>query len=96
MAQIWVAKQVNWVQRFSNASVGMLANNDAIQLLFAEATNDGYLSGGAQQLTDATVQTVLPAATAALLFSAMGAYANSNQVLAIVAANRQSLEMMRP
>jgi hypothetical protein len=96
MAQVWTAKQENWVQRLSNNVVGFLANMDAINLLVTEAQNDGYLSGGAEQLADTTVQTILPAATAALLFSAVGAFANSNEISAIVAANRQALELMRP
>jgi hypothetical protein len=96
MAQNFLVKQQNYLQRLSPAVVAFLAANDALQLLATEFSNDAYGSGGANALTDATVQTVLPAADAALVFSAVGALANANAILATVAANRQSLEMMRP
>lgn len=96
MAQVWTAKQQSWLLRFSNNVVGFMANNDAIALLMTEASNEGYLSGGAEALTDTVVQGVLPAATAALVFSAAGSFANSSAILATVASNRQALEILRP
>ena len=96
MAQVWTAKQQNWIQRFSNATVGLMANADAIGLLCTEFNNDFYGTGGANAITDATVQLVLPAASALLLNEAEGAMAGTNQILAIIATNRGYLEMMRP
>ena len=96
MAASFTAKQQNYMSRFSNNVVGLLANIDALGLLFTEASNDSYLTGGANAIPDAVVQTVLPAATAANFNTAMGALANANEILAIVAANRQALELMRP
>jgi hypothetical protein len=96
MAQNFATKQQGWVQRLSNNITGFLANYDAISLLFAEAQQDLYLTGAANVITDATVQAVLPAGTAAALNSAIGAFENANQIAAIVAANRQALELMRP
>lgn len=96
MAQVWTPKQQNWVQRFSNNIVGFLANVDALSLQFTEATNDGFLTGGAEAIVDTTVQLILPAGTAAAMNTAMGAFANTSQIFSIVAANRQALELMRP
>ena len=96
MAQVMTAKKTAFVQRWSNSMVGLLAYMDQLNLLFTEATNDGFLSGGANQMVDADIQTVLPAATMALFTSSVGGIANANQVAAAVAANRQAFEWMRP
>lgn len=96
MAQNFSAKQANWLQRFSNNTVGFMANADAISLLMTEATNEGYLSGGGQALTDAIVQVTLPASTAALIFAAAGSFSNASAILATIAENRQALESLRP
>lgn len=95
MAQDFTASQKKWATNFSNNVVGLMANVVAINDLFDQATADGYLTGGAQPITDATIQSVLPAATAAAMNTAMGAFKNANQISAIIATNRQSLELMR-
>lgn len=99
MAQVWTTKQQNWVQRFSNNVVGLLANIDALNELCSEYTTNTYGTGGANQIADATVQLVLPAATAAFVSSAVGVFANSggiNSLLATGGTDRASLENMRP
>lgn len=101
MAQVLTTKQGNWVFRFSQQVVALMAAADALTALTTEMSNDSYGSGGTNALTDAVVQASLPngplpAATAALVFSAAGSLANSNAILATIAANRQSLEWMRP
>lgn len=96
MAQEFGPKQQQWVFRFQEAVVKFLTDTDALIALTTEFNNDLYGSGGANALTDAVVQNVLPAATAAILFSAVGALENANAILAQVANSRQSLELMRP
>jgi len=96
MAQDWTAKQKNFVQRFSNNMVGLMANADALNDLCSEFTNDGYGVGGTNALTDAVVQQVLPAGTALLVAEAEGAFIGANQIYAVIQANRGYLEMMRP
>jgi hypothetical protein len=93
MAQVWTTKQQNFMSRFTVAVVNMLTASDALTALCTEFTDDFYGTGGANALTDAVVQTVIPAATAAQTASAEGAVVN---VLATVQTNRGYLEMMRP
>lgn len=93
MAQSWITKQTGFAQRYVNAVQAILNDVDQLTLLNAEFTTDTYGSGGANQLTDAIVQTVLPALTAVLFDEAEGAIVN---ILATVASNRGYLEIMRP
>ena len=72
------------------------AANDALVVLMTEYQDDLYASGQTNAFTDAVVQTALPAATAALVFSAAGGLSNTSAILPTIATNRQSLEMMRP
>jgi hypothetical protein len=96
MAQEWAVKQTTFTQRFSDAVVVFLAANDALAELCNEFSVDAYGTGGANALTDAAVQSYLPAATALIVAEAEGALAGSNQILATVTANRGYLELMRP
>ena len=93
MAQVLTTKQTGFVQRYSGAIQQLLTVVDSLILLDAEFSNDAYGTGGANQLTDALVQTVLPASTAALFNSGE---AGAVTVLASVASVRSSLEWMRP
>lgn len=96
MAQNFVTKQAGWVQRFSSAVVDLMNTTDVLTELCNEFSVDTYGTGGANALTDAVVQGVLPAATALLVAEAEGTIAGTNQILAVIATNRGYLEMMRP
>lgn len=96
MAQSFTAKEQSFVNRASAAFTQLMAAADTLGLLASEASNNFYLSGGANVLTDAVVQGALPAATAAQVFSAFGALSNASAILATIASNRQALEAMRP
>lgn len=96
MAQVWTTKQQNFVQRFSIQVVQLLTAVDALDALCTEFVNDAYGTGGANQIPDATVQLVLPAATSTQVSQAVGAINGANQILAVTTANRGYLEMMRP
>lgn len=96
MAQNWTNKQLNFVSRFSQAVVTFIASADALNALCTEFSADGYGAGGANELTDANVQQVLPASTALHVAEAEGIFAGANMILSIVASNRGYLEMMRP
>ena len=96
MAQDFAVKQTTFTQRFSNAVIAFLAANDALVILCNEYATDGYGTGGANAITDAAVQSYLPAATALLLAESVGALNGSNAIQATVAANRGYLEMGRP
>ena len=76
--------------------VAALKAIDQLSLDCNEFATDAYGSGGANALTDVTVQTVLPAATALLVAEAVGVLNGASQILATVATNRGYLEMMRP
>lgn len=96
MAQSFALKRQGYMLRFSNTVVQFLALSDQMQALCTEASNDLYLSGAGNAMVDADVQIVLPAATAAIFFSAEGGFANTSAILATIAANRQTLELLRP
>lgn len=93
MAQNFTPKQSNYLSRLSDAVTQFLEDTDALIALAAEYQNDEYGSGAANALTDAVVQGVLPASTAALVFSGMGSFSNSGAILPTIAANRQTLEL---
>jgi hypothetical protein len=93
MAQSFTAKQQNWIQRFSARVVDLLAANDALVALEAEFSVETYGTGGANALTDATVQGQLPAATAQLIWSSEGAVVSITNT---IASNRGYLEPVRP
>ena len=93
MAQVLTAKQTAFIQRYSNAVQGLLNVADELTLLNAEFANDAYGTGGANQLTDALVQSVLPASTQALFNSGEASVVT---ILASVASVRSGLEWMRP
>jgi hypothetical protein len=96
MAQNWMPKQANWIQRFSDAVVGLLAYSDELTALCAEYSTETYGTGGANAITDAVAQSVLPASTALTIAQAEGAVIGSGAVVATVAANRGYLEAVRP
>ncbi len=93
MAASLTAKQTNFVQRYAGAVQQLLTVVDSLTLLDAEFANDAYGTGGANQLTDAIVETVLPASTAALFNTGEASVVT---VLTSVASVRSSLEWMRP
>lgn len=96
MAQNYTLKQQNWVNRFSQATVAFMNDADNLTVLCNEFALETYGGGGANQLTDAVVQPVLPASTAALVDAAEGSFAGASQILAVIQANRGYLENMRP
>jgi hypothetical protein len=93
MAQVCTTKQQNFLSRFTTAVVALLAANDALNALATEYTVDLYGSGQANAFTDAVVQTVIPAATAAQTYAAA---TGVGTILTAVSTNRAGLEMMRP
>jgi hypothetical protein len=96
MAQDFTAKQRNYVTRLSDATVGFLAYADQLAVLATEFNLEGYGSGGGQPLSDANVQAVLPASTAALIWYAEGLLNNAAAILPTIATARQGLETLRP
>lgn len=96
MPQNFGPKQAGWVTRFSSQVVALLTAADALQALCTEYADDTYGTGGANAITDAAVQSVLPAATAVQIAEAEGALAGASAVLATIASNRGFLEMARP
>lgn len=96
MAQDFSAKKQDWIQRFKGSCVKLMTAADELTVLCNEFTLDAYGTGGANALTDADVQAVLPAATAALVWYSEGQLANTNAVLDQIKAARGGLEMMRP
>jgi hypothetical protein len=96
MAQVWTTKQQNWVQRFSNATVNLLVAADQLSDLCNEFSVDAYGTGGANAISDATVQGILPAATALLVNEAEGAFIGTGGVYSVITSNRGYLESVRP
>lgn len=99
MAQVYTTKQQAWLNRWSGAVVELMANLDTLQSLANEFSQDAYGTGGANALTDAIVQGVLPAATALLVAESVGAVNGTNNLLTVAGqgtTNRAYLEMMRP
>lgn len=96
MAQNFTAKQQAWIKRFSDQVVALLDASDSLNALCTEFAVETYGTGGANALTDAVVQGQLPAATAQLVWSAEGAIAGANAVLAVISTNRGYLEAVRP
>jgi len=92
MAQVWTTKQQNFLSRLNVAAVSLLAANDTLVGLQAEYVADQYGSGQANAFTDAVVQTVFPAGTAALLFAAASTVGT---ITSTVSTNRSSLESLR-
>jgi len=93
MAQVLTTKQTGFIQRYSSQVQTLLTVVDNLILLDTEFANDAYGTSGANQLTDALVQAVLPASTAALFNSGEAGVVS---ILATVASNRSALEWMRP
>lgn len=93
MAQVWTTKQLNFINRVVPASVQLMADLDNLTSLANEFADNAYGSGGANALTDGTIEIALPAATAAIFDSAMGAVSS---ILATAASNRGYLEAIRP
>ncbi len=93
MAQVLTAKQTGFIQRYAGQVQTLLTCVDNLITLGTEFSDDAYGTGGANQLTDALVQTVLPASDAALFNSGEASVAT---VLASVASVRSALEWMRP
>ena len=92
----WSVKQTTYTQRLSTAVDAFLAAADAVNVLCNEFATDAYGVGGANALTDAAVQSYLPATTALGVAEAVGALNGNNAILATIAANRGYLELMRP
>jgi hypothetical protein len=96
VAQVWTTKQQNFVLRFSNQAMALMAAADALGVLCGEFADNQYGQGGANQIPDATVQLVLPASTSLQVAQAVGALDGANQILSVISANRGYLENMRP
>lgn len=92
MAAVLATKQANFVARYMAACQQLLAAADALTILNAEFTFDFYGTGGANALTDAVVETLLPASSAAVFWAGE---AQVVTVLAAIANNRGSIEFMR-
>lgn len=92
MAQSDTAKQTQFVTAYASLCQQLLATVDQLGLMNTEFTNDTYGSGGANALTDAIVQAVLPDSTAALFDSGEAAVAS---ILTTVASFRGTLEFMK-
>lgn len=93
MAVDWSLKETNYTHRFSDFVVAFLKAADEFNGGFAEFVTDGYGQDGANQLTDAAVQSYLPSQTSLTVAQAEGA---ANTILQAIAANRGYLELMRP
>jgi len=93
VAQVLTAKQTAFVQKYASQVQQFLTCADNLALSNAEFADDAYGTGGANQLTDAVVQTVLPASDAALFNSGEASIVT---VLNAVASVRSSLEWFRP
>jgi hypothetical protein len=106
MGQNFVPKEATWVQNFSNVIVGLTANVDALEILCAEYVDNGFGSGGANAITDATVQAgnlaangPLPAATALQVAEAVGIVNGAGGLLSQIGSagtSRGYFENMRP
>lgn len=109
MATNFIPKQVNWLTRWQTAVVNLMTAVDAANALASEYATDAYGTGGANAITDLTVQTgtaqtgttggPMPAMTAVLVASAVGIINGSNQIQAQIGqggTNRGYLENMRP
>jgi len=92
MAQDFTAKKNGFITRYSTLVSQFLTIVDSLQLADAEFANDAYGTGGANAITDADVQAVLPASTAALFNSAEASVVTC---LNTVASVRSALESMR-
>lgn len=99
MAQSWTQKQGNFLQRLQPAVVQLLSAVDVLQALASEYSQDAYGTGGANAIVDATVQALIPSATAANVGQAVGIIDGANQLLSVVGqgtTGRAYLELMRP
>jgi hypothetical protein len=105
MAVSYTTDQLNTVSRLRNMCATILDQIAEAKLLAQEASDKGYGSGGANQLTDALLQT--PAAgqavatnadlTAADVFAAVTTINTLDTTLAATSrAGYKSLERMRP
>lgn len=92
MAQSFTAKQTAYIQNYAALCQQLLTIADQLALANTEFTNDFFGSGGANALTDAVVQSVLPDSTAALFFSGEAAVVSA---LSAIATNRGTLEYMK-
>jgi hypothetical protein len=93
MAQNFVPKQTAFVTKYSAGVQALLDICDRLILYNTEFANDAYGTGGANAITDAVVQAVLPAGTAAIFNSSEASVVT---VLTSLASVRSSLENMRP
>lgn len=103
MAQNWIPKQSNWLQRFSAATTSLLQVTDQLGELCNEFALNEYGEGGANALTDSAVQSggnfSLPAATALEVWEAEGVIAGANMILSMIGTSgtqRGYLENVRP
>ena len=69
MAQSDTVKQTQFVTSYASLCQQLLATVDQLTLMNSEFTNDTYGTGGANEITDEIVQSVLPDSTAALFNS---------------------------
>lgn len=106
MSQNPVPKEATLVQNISNVMVGLMANVDALEILCEEYTQNGFGTGGANAITDATVQSgniagngPLPNATALQVAEAIGIINGVSGILSqigVSGTSRGYLENMRP
>lgn len=92
MAQSFTAKQTAFVTKYASLVQQLLIVADQLALADTEFANDAYGTGGANVITDAVVQSVLPASTAALFNSGEAGVVT---ILTSVASVRSALEYMR-
>jgi hypothetical protein len=99
MAQSVTQKQSDFVARYSNAVVALIAARNALADLNAEWSANGYATGAPEvqgvgwNIPDSVVQLQLPACTAAMINSAVGA---TTSVIATVDSNMGYLIVLRP
>lgn len=86
-------KDINWVTEFVALCKLITIAADTGAPVTNEFTDETFGNGGANALTDAAVQVVLPSQTAASVWAAEGAVVN---ILAAITTNRGYLDNMKP
>jgi hypothetical protein len=93
MAQSFTVKQQNYAARLATFGVALMAMCDAGIPLTQEFADETYGTGGANAITDATIQALYPAITAAQFASAEGAIV---AILATYTSNRGFMQVFKP
>ena len=95
MAVNLVPGEVTWIQNWTTAVNQLKAQMDFMNGMATDYAANGYGSGGANAITDATVQSgnasgngPLPGCTALQLAESVGAFVGANAVYATFQANR--------